>query len=54
MSLRALVFDFDGLILDPAWAAFSTAAAVWAEHDLELDLADVVDLGETQRLHRQP
>ena len=39
MSLRALVFDFDGLILDTEWSAFSTAAAVWEEHGLELDLA---------------
>ena len=39
MSLRALVFDFDGLILDTEWSAFSTAAAVWDEHGLELDLA---------------
>ncbi|HYF47176.1 MAG TPA: HAD-IA family hydrolase [Acidimicrobiales bacterium] len=38
MSLRALVFDFDGLILDTEWSAFSTAASVWAEHGLELDL----------------
>jgi HAD superfamily hydrolase (TIGR01509 family) len=39
VTLRALVFDFDGLILDTEWSAFSTAAAVWAEHGLELDLA---------------
>ncbi len=39
MSLRALVFDFDGLILDTEWSAFSTAAAVWEEHGLALDLA---------------
>ncbi len=38
MTLRALVFDFDGLILDTEWSAFSTAAAVWAEHGLDLDL----------------
>ena len=38
MTLRALVFDFDGLILDTEWSAFSTAAAVWSEHGLELDL----------------
>ena len=38
MTLRALVFDFDGLILDTEWSAFSTAAAVWEEHGLELDL----------------
>ena len=39
MSLQALVFDFDGLILDTEWSAFSTAAEVWAEHGVELDLA---------------
>ena len=39
MSLQALVFDFDGLILDTEWSAFSTAAAVWEEHGIELDLA---------------
>lgn len=38
MTLRALVFDFDGLILDTEWSAFSTAAAVWEEHGIELDL----------------
>lgn len=39
MSLQALVFDFDGLILDTEWSAFSTAAEVWTEHGIELDLA---------------
>jgi HAD superfamily hydrolase (TIGR01509 family) len=39
VTLRALVFDFDGLILDTEWSAFSTAAAVWEEHGLELELA---------------
>lgn len=39
MTLQALVFDFDGLILDTEWSAFSTAAAVWTEHGVELDLA---------------
>jgi HAD superfamily hydrolase (TIGR01509 family) len=38
VSLRALVFDFDGLILDTEWSAFSTAAAVWEEHGLDLEL----------------
>lgn len=38
MTLRALVFDFDGLILDTEWSAFSTAAAVWEDHGLELEL----------------
>lgn len=39
MNLQALVFDFDGLILDTEWSAFSTAAEVWTEHGIELDLA---------------
>ncbi len=39
MSLDALVFDFDGLILDTEWSAFSTAAEVWSEHGVELELA---------------
>ncbi len=39
MTLQALVFDFDGLILDTEWSAFSTAAEVWTEHGVELDLA---------------
>ena len=39
MSLDALVFDFDGLILDTEWSAFSTAAEVWSEHGIELELA---------------
>ena len=39
VSLAALVFDFDGLILDTEWSAFSTAAEVWSEHGIELDLA---------------
>jgi HAD superfamily hydrolase (TIGR01509 family) len=38
VTLRALVFDFDGLILDTEWSAYSTAAAVWQEHGIELDL----------------
>jgi HAD superfamily hydrolase (TIGR01509 family) len=38
VSLEALVFDFDGLILDTEWSAFSTAAEVWDEHGLELEL----------------
>jgi HAD superfamily hydrolase (TIGR01509 family) len=37
--LRALVFDFDGLILDTEWPAYSTAAEVWSDHGLELELA---------------
>jgi HAD superfamily hydrolase (TIGR01509 family) len=39
VTLKALVFDFDGLILDTEWSAFSTAAEVWEEHGAELELA---------------
>jgi HAD superfamily hydrolase (TIGR01509 family) len=39
VTLQALIFDFDGLILDTEWSAFSTAAEVWTEHGVELDLA---------------
>lgn len=34
----ALVFDFDGLILDTETSAFASVAEVYAEHGLELDL----------------
>jgi HAD superfamily hydrolase (TIGR01509 family) len=40
VTLKALVLDFDGLILDTEWPAFATAAEVWTEHGLELALAD--------------
>jgi HAD superfamily hydrolase (TIGR01509 family) len=39
VTLEALIFDFDGLVLDTEWSAFSTAAAVWEEHGIELQLA---------------
>lgn len=32
MSLQAVVFDFDGLIIDSEWAIFETAVAAFAEH----------------------
>ncbi|HSL58386.1 MAG TPA: HAD-IA family hydrolase [Acidimicrobiales bacterium] len=38
MPLRALVFDFDGLILDTEWPEFASVGAIWAEHGHELDL----------------
>ncbi len=40
MTLRALVFDFDGLILDTEWPAFATASEVWSDHGLELALVE--------------
>lgn len=32
MSLRAVVFDFDGLIIDSEWAIYETACAAFALH----------------------
>lgn len=37
-TLEALVFDFDGLILDTETSAFETARDVWAAHGAELTL----------------
>ncbi len=37
MELSALVFDFDGLLLDTETSAFVTAAEVFAAHDVALD-----------------
>ena len=52
MNLQALVFDFDGLILDTEWSAFSTAAEVWSEHGIELDLAVWQDIvGTAEHVH---
>ena len=36
MVIRALVFDFDGLICDTETSAFETARAIYAEHGVEL------------------
>jgi HAD superfamily hydrolase (TIGR01509 family) len=52
VSLDALVFDFDGLILDTEWSAFSTAAEVWSEHGVELELTVWQEIGGTaEHLH---
>jgi len=37
-GLRAVVFDFDGLVLDTEWCEYATAADVFAEHGTELSL----------------
>ena len=37
--LRALIFDFDGLILDTETSSYETARVVWADHGAELTLA---------------
>lgn len=39
MELSALVFDFDGLLLDTETSAFVTAAEVFAAHQVTLDRA---------------
>lgn len=36
MSLEAVVFDFDGLVIDSEWAIFETAVAVFAARGHEL------------------
>jgi HAD superfamily hydrolase (TIGR01509 family) len=52
VSLDALVFDFDGLILDTEWSAFSTAAEVWSEHGIELELTVWQEIvGTAEHLH---
>lgn len=38
MSLEAVVFDFDGLIIDSEWVIFETAQAAFAIHGHELSL----------------
>ena len=43
MSLRALIFDFDGLIVDTETAIYQAWREVYAEHGEELDLATYAD-----------
>jgi HAD superfamily hydrolase (TIGR01509 family) len=43
-ALEALVFDFDGLILDTETPQFHTVAAAFTEYGVELDLADWQDI----------
>jgi HAD superfamily hydrolase (TIGR01509 family) len=38
MSLEAVVFDFDGLIIDSEWVIFESAAAAFAEHGHRLTI----------------
>ena len=38
MTLEAVVFDFDGLIIDSEWVIFETAVAAFAHHGHELTL----------------
>jgi HAD superfamily hydrolase (TIGR01509 family) len=52
VTLKALVFDFDGLILDTEWSAYSTAAEVWDEHGAELELSVWQEIvGTADHLH---
>ena len=49
MTLDAVVFDFDGLIIDSEWAIFETAQAAFAVHGHELTVeawATIVGLGD--------
>ena len=49
MTLDAVVFDFDGLIIDSEWAIFETACAAFAVHGHELTVeawATIVGLGD--------
>ena len=39
MTLRGLVFDFDGLICDTETSAYETAREIYAEHGVELTVA---------------
>ena len=50
MTLDAVVFDFDGLIIDSEWAIYETAVAAFAVHGHELTVdawATTVGLGES-------
>ncbi len=49
MTLDAVVFDFDGLIIDSEWAIFETARDAFAVHGHELEVeawATIVGLGD--------
>jgi HAD superfamily hydrolase (TIGR01509 family) len=49
MTLEAVVFDFDGLIIDSEWAIYETAVAAFAVHGHELTVeawSMIVGLGD--------
>ena len=51
MRLDAVVFDFDGLIIDSEWAIYETAVAAFADHGHELSVdawSTIVGLGEDE------
>jgi HAD superfamily hydrolase (TIGR01509 family) len=37
-ALRAIVFDFDGLILDTEWSVYQAISEIYSDHGHELDL----------------
>jgi HAD superfamily hydrolase (TIGR01509 family) len=52
MRFRALVFDFDGLILDTEIPEYHTVRAEFEAHGVELRLADWLEIiGRTDHLH---
>jgi HAD superfamily hydrolase (TIGR01509 family) len=49
VTLEAVVFDFDGLIIDSEWAIYETACAAFAVHGHELTVeawATIIGLGD--------
>jgi HAD superfamily hydrolase (TIGR01509 family) len=49
MTLDAVVFDFDGLVIDSEWAIYETACAAFAEHGHDLTVeawSTIVGLGD--------
>jgi putative hydrolase of the HAD superfamily len=53
MSLEAVVFDFDGLIIDSEWVIFESAAAAFAEHGHQLTVdAWAMVVGTSERDER--
>lgn len=40
MTLRALIFDFDGLILDTEWPEYLSISEVYEQHGIEMDVAE--------------
>jgi HAD superfamily hydrolase (TIGR01509 family) len=52
MDLDAIVFDFDGLILDTEWSEFVTVQAEFAAHGVEIGLDDWRDgVGRADNRH---
>jgi HAD superfamily hydrolase (TIGR01509 family) len=51
VSIRGLVFDFDGLICDTETSSFATARAIYAEHGVELTIEQWQDRIGTHGRH---